>query len=773
MPSRTDGIAIAAAATCVAVVLSLALDLPVAMRTAAVLAFLCLAPGTAFVSAARGRAEPGLVLGISLGTTAVIAQSMLWLGAWWPRAFLYTLCGLCFLALAPTLEAIAAGGRIGGRAQAALQRIRRAIDEMSRAAMVHAIWIAVALVAWAASLFGTHLDRIGGLGLLQAMPPTYFFAFAFLLIGFALAATNDALDPRMLGFYVMALVVVLHATTAVLYDEPRYAWVYKHLGVINLIASTGGADRTVDIYNNWPSFFAANAWFSKTSGLAPIAYAGWAQLFFNLANVAAVRFTLRGVTRDERLLWSATVLFVLGNWVGQDYLAPQAFGFVLSLVLVGMWLRCGPRAVDGAPGWGRWPSPRVRRLAWGWLPPRVGDDAPAAARLGPRAALLAGGTCFLAVVTSHQLSPVFLILSVACLAAFRRRVRYRPRRVRLRATGAPGQPAVLAVLGGDGDGRGRGQRDDRDLPRLRVVVVMVAVEVWWLALAWPFVRQHFGLIQPSAGTSPSRDVGAALPGAALTFYAPAAVMAAIAALALIGFVRRLRVGKRDLVPACLIIAPLLGVAVQSYGGEGPFRAYLFALPWLAFLAAFACVRSPSTVGDVRLSLPRVTAGMLAIGTFLLIAYFGQELANRIPTDDVAASTWYERHAPAGSLRINLAPNAPTRLTARYPLVSLADPASLLEQPGFAGHPLGAADVPHLEQVIRQLGHHRAYVVLSDSQEDYARLNGLLPGGSVTSLATALGRSSEFRLVYSRPTAWIFQYSPRVGQTGASNPKVSR
>jgi hypothetical protein len=288
---------------------------------------------------------------------------------------------------------------------------------------------------------------------------------------------------------------------------------------------------------------------------------------------------------------------------------------------------------------------------------------------------------------------------------------------------------------------------------------MVAVEVGWVALAWPFVRRHFGLIQPSAGTSPIRDVSAALPGAALRLYAPAAVMAAITALALIGFGRRLRMGKRDLVPACLIIAPLLGVALQSYGGEGPFRAYLFALPWLAFLAAFACVRSPPPVGDVHLSLRRLLAVTPAIGAFLLVAYFGQELVNRIPSDDVAASTWYEQNAPAGSLRIDLAPDAPNRLTARYPLVSLADPPSLLEQPGFAGHLLGAADVAHLERVIRQLGHHRAYVVLSDSQEDYARLNGLSPEGSVASLRASLERSSDFRLVYGRPTAWTFQYSP--------------
>lgn len=755
--------ALAAAVTCIAAVASVALGLPAPVRAPAVLALLCLVPGTAFLTVARGRIEPGLVLGISLGSAALLAQTMLWLGAWWPRGALYGLSGACLLALAPSLARLSASRPAGGRARGPGQRLRLAAGAVTHAAAIHGGLIAVALVAWAASLLGTHLDRIGGLGLLQAMPPTYFLAFALLLVGFAVAAASDERDPRLLGAYVLALVVVIHATTAVLYAEPRYAWVYKHLGVINLIASTGRVDRSIDIYNNWPSFFAANAWLSKTSGLTPIAYAGWAQLFFNLVNVAAVRFALRGVTRDERVLWSAALLFELGNWVGQDYLAPQAFGFVLSLVVIGLWLRCGPRARERRRD--RWSAPALERLAGKLLAPRVAADELPAAPLGPRAALLAGGTCFVAVLTSHQLSPVLLILSVGCLAVFARR---RPARRRSSSRSGRFLIHVGAVRGLDPlTGRVPAQRDVREIPRPWLALLMGAVELWWVVLAWPFVEAHFSLIQPSAsGIAVSgRDLSAALPGAALGVYAPLAVAAAITALALVGFGRRLRAGKRDVVPACLIGAPLLGVAFQSYGGEGPYRAYLFALPWLAFLGALACARSRLPIAGAWLSVRRLIAVTPVIGALLLFAYFGQELANRIPPDDVAASTWYEQHAPAGSLQIDLVPTAPNRLTARYPLVSLADPPPLVEQPGFAGHRLGAADVQRLERVIARQGHHQAYVVLSQAQENYARLNGLLPSGAVTSFVAALERSSAFRLVYRRRSAWIFEYLPSVEQTG--------
>jgi hypothetical protein len=645
---------------------------------------------------------------VSLGIVAVAAQSMLWLGAWEPRAWLYVLSGAGLLILARTARPEVRGVRYRADDVVAVSRATRlALGRVRGDTAGHAITLVVALVLWLMSLGASDLGRMGGLGLLQALPPAYFAAFALVLVGYAVAAASDKPDPRLLGAYVVALILLLHATTALLYDEPRYAWTYKHIGVINLIAATGHTDRQIDVYNNWPAFFAANAWVSKTAGVAPILYAGWAQLFFNLIDVVAVRFALRAVTCDERVLWTSTFFFVLGNWVGQDYLAPQAFGFTESLIVLGLCLRCA----------------RARRL-----------DPPGPPPLGSRVALAAGGICFLAVVVSHQLSPLLLIVDVAALA------------ILLRA-----------------------------LP-LWIPAAMVAMEAWWLALAWPFLQRHFVLFDPGGGggaSAPGRDLAHAPPGAALSFYAPPVVMIVMTVLAGTGLVRRWRTGRRDLVAVCLVVTPGLVVTLQSYGGEGPYRAYLFSLPWLALLAAFACLGTPSRTRTMRLQGAHLLLSSVAISTCLLFAYFGQELANHIPPDDVRAAGWYEEHAPPGALRINLAPNAPDRLTSRYPLVSLSDPPSLLEEPGFAGHRLGAAQIPRLESYIRSLGHHRAYAVLTLGQENYARLNGLLPSGSVGALSAALQRSDAFRLVYRRPTAWIFAYVPADTAPGRAGHHKSR
>ncbi|HVG75551.1 MAG TPA: glycosyltransferase, partial [Thermoleophilaceae bacterium] len=547
-----------AAAGCLAAPLLVLLGAPSALRLPAVLVVMTLAPGAAFVAVFGRRAELGLVVGLSLGVTVVIAQCMIWFGVWAPDAALVALA----LACVPPLVA-----RLGLQLRrtlvptAALGGARFRLKDPGHAAV-----LGLALLCWAVSVARTDVSHIAGLGLLDALPVTYYVAIGLLILGFLDAATRSAPATRLLALYVVALIVVIHGTAPLLYDAPRYSWTYKHLGVIELIGSTGRVDRNIDIYNNWPAFFAANAWFSHVVGLRPIAYAEWAQVFFGVANVAALRFALRSLTDDETVLWTAAALFVLGNWVGQDYLAPQAFSFLLSLVIVGLCLRRVPNA---------------------------------------RAAAVAGAVCFIAVVTSHQLSPVMLIASLALVWLVTRRV------------------------------------------PLWVVAAMLAVEGWWLALASPFITRHFNLfdVGSAGGAAGARDLGAALPGAFLRTYAPAVVILTMGALAVAGGLRMMRRRQSVDVPACLVVAPLLVAVLQRYGGEGAYRAYLFALPWLAFFAASACLRLPRRRGRLRMSRRPLALAAGALSASMLFAYFGYELANHISPAEVHAQQWYERHAP--------------------------------------------------------------------------------------------------------------------------------
>jgi GT2 family glycosyltransferase len=247
--SPTDRAATAVAlGACVAAPIAVALGLPTGLRFAAVLALFCLAPGTALMWALRGRAELALTVGVSLGVTVVLAQSMLWLGFWHPQLYLYGLAGICF---PPLVSRVRLSRR--GPAGMAFRRAREVVTNAPHATLGHLTLLAAAVALWGASLTGAHLSRMAGIGLLDAMPSSFFIAFALIVVGFAVAASADEADTRLLALYLLALILVLQGTTAILYDEPRYPSLYKHLGVINLISATHAVERDIDVYNNWPA----------------------------------------------------------------------------------------------------------------------------------------------------------------------------------------------------------------------------------------------------------------------------------------------------------------------------------------------------------------------------------------------------------------------------------------------------------------------------------------------------------------------------------------
>jgi hypothetical protein len=576
-------------------------------------------------------------------------------------------------------------------------RDRRALRELSWPGGFQATLLAGSLALWGLSVHAIDLDSMAGVGLVNALPVQYFVALALLQVGFAVALTAKPIPRLIIGIYIMALIAVLHGTTPLLYDEPRYGWTYKHLGVIDFIATTGTVDRSIDIYHNWPGFFTLNAWLSDLTGIAPIDYAEWSQVFFNLLNVIVVQFALRGLTADDRLVYAATWLFLLANWVGQDYLAPQPLGFLLSMMVLGLCLRCAPSR--GHPG-------------------------PAASRttsLSPPAALLVGGLCYLALVITHQLSPAMVVAAVTGLALFVRRI---PLWI----------PAAMAL------------------------VELGWVGLAWPHVHEQFGLLSF---HPFSRPGGSYDRLAGLPGLAFVTWAMYLLGVVVALLALVGWLRRRRAGHRDIAVIAVAVGPPIVMLVQSYGGEATLRAFLFSLPWLSFFAAAACLPAHASRLPTWLRSWRLLVASAVMAPLLLVSYFGLELMNRMDPADVRAAAWYERHAPRGSLMLFVSPNFPNRLTARYARLQIPGDTYapvLADDKEVRERGVGPEDATAVERLLNENGAAHSYVVLSPSEERYVRLYGLLPPhGSLAGLERGLLASGDFRVVYRSGGARIFEY----------------
>ncbi|MCG6496120.1 glycosyltransferase [Kitasatospora sp. A2-31] len=635
-----------------------------------------------------------------------------------------------------------------------------------------------ALALWLLALSRTQLSRMGDLGLLQALPPAYFAALVLLTLGFVTALRAPRIRHRWPGAYVLALILVIHATPSLLYPTLRYAWAWKHVAIVDAMLRHGGTvpgAGKLDVYNQWPGFFELHALVLRATGLdSVLGYASWYPVITNLLLLGPLLMLYRSITRDRRLVWGGVWLYFSTAWVGQDYFSPQAFAYLVSLTVVALVMRQLAVTRTLAPA-GHGPAerragpPGARALSTAdEVPPRGGW------RVAPFLLLL---VLLAVIVSSHQLTPVMLAVSLALLALGRRNRR-----------------TVLPVLG-----------------------ALVGLTVLWDAtVARPFVSQNLAGLITALGSpdhnavSGLAQLGQAAPGQIMTSWADRFLTGAVLLLALAALVRRRSVRRVGLVP--LLVAPLLVLLANAYDGEMLFRAYLFALPAAAFLAATLLWgardakpadpkpadtqparpadarpadapsgpdsgspsdRTPAPPagrpgGPVRTGLTAVV--LLGLLGGMLFGYFGKESMNYF-TPQEAAALRYVAATPAGSRIVSLTANEPggelhyddhDRLVlsdaSHEDLKRLvANPGDvlrmMLERPNVAGGP--------------------TYLILTRAQLAECELTGLLPVSATEGFAAAAATAPDLRLVFSNDDSVVYQYVPSGGVGAGSAPTGGR
>ena len=206
----------------------------------------------------------------------------------------------------------------------------------------------VSIVLWAIGVSRTNATTLGPFGLPAQLPVVFYAGVALLVLSAVVELTIDKPSRWRMAEHAVGLVVMLYGTGAVVYPEGRYSWLYKTIGVIQYVNVHGQLNSTIDIYQNWPGFFALAAWFGKVAGVSsPLAYAKWAQVVFELAALPLLYLIYDALSLTFRQRWMALLLYPAANWIGQDYLSPQGLGTVLSLGIMALtmhWLYTGNRA---------------------------------------------------------------------------------------------------------------------------------------------------------------------------------------------------------------------------------------------------------------------------------------------------------------------------------------------------------------------------------------------------------------------------------------------
>lgn len=546
-------------------------------------------------------------------------------------------------------------------------------------------------------------SRIGAWGLIEALPPLYYVSIVLLTASFFTELFSTAHRPSgaVLATHVVGMVVLLHGAPGFLESEPRFATAWLHAGFTGQILDHGVSRPKVDARFDWPGFFGAAAAAAGSGGLrSALPLLRWAPVFMVLLYLPSLYVIGRHLTRSAVTAWLGIWMFLLVNWVGQDYFAPQSVGLVLYLALVAIlvtFFRQG-RHLPIGPGVSRW---RDR------LPLDGSPDIATGPRL--RVALvvllvLAAG----ALAMSHQLSPIALVIGSAALVL--------AGRSRLLA-----YPVVAAVL--------------------TVGWISVGATAYWVGHK-DALFGSFGDVQSVF----SHSVGERLAGSAIhqqvvhirLGYTVGVWVLTAAALVLL-WVRR----RPPVTLTALATAPFLMV-VQDYGTEGLLRVFLFSAPFATLVVVQAVVELARDHGRFVLG-----AVAIALVPLFVLTRYGNESFEQVRPAEVQAMRTVFRIAPPGSDLVS-----PTSQIAwRFAHAADFDFKRPHDRVGFR-----RAD-PAAVRVLRATSAPAVptYLIVTTSQIQYAVQALGEPPDWFDRVRALLTPENGYRLVYRNADAEVYQW----------------
>jgi hypothetical protein len=585
---------------------------------------------------------------------------------------------------------------------------------MTRRIQPQLVLAVLGLGAWAYGVAHMRRPAIGLYGLLASVDVWFLLGLVALVVGFVLELRRHESRGWLLCLQLVGLIIAIHATVPIVYGTPEYAWVYKHIGIAQALGRYGHITDPSNIYQQWPALFAAVAALSGLGHVGPLSFAAWAPVAFELADALVLLGIFRTLAGERRIAYLAVLLYEgLISWVGQDYLSPQAFAYLLWLGLVLIivrWLRVNAPVSESRGRLARLRAPLLTGLE---APPepvgrlaRLRARGRLARRQSRAAALVA--VIFFAIVAAHQLTPY------VALAGF----------------------GAIALL---------------DLGRPRwLLFVLAAIAGGYLAPRYSLIANDFGglfsglnPIKNASGSRGTYHAGAQ----ATTAWIVRGLAVSMWLLAMAALVRRRRALGRVAIPAVLAFSPFVILLAQSYGGEAIYRVYLFSAPWCALLIAWMLY-------ELRGPLRRwaLAAAVCLVALFAgLQGLYGPVLVNAFTPAELAASRWLYGHIPRGSLIVLPVGDFPALWTAGYNAYELQVMPS---DPQFGGAWMDEANVSEVERWVAALGHRSAYVVVSRSMGAYASYFGAPMG--YAQLVRALPTRSGWSVVYRNVDATVYR-----------------
>jgi hypothetical protein len=602
-------------------------------------------------------------------------------------------------------------------------------------------------------LRGVDPADIDGLGLISALPTTAFIAILIMIVSFFITVTQSTDRKFLLLFQIAAITFALHGAGALVADEPRFPTAYIHAGFVEFIGRTGETAINIDARMGWPGFFALFAFVTKAAGitdLTPILQ--WTPLLSNLLYLLPFVLILRQVVATTRARWFAALLFVLVQWIGQDYFSPQGFTFALYLAFVAILLRWFGRVETRTKPI---PPKGLRKLIGKLDAMTPGELANTGTfRADKLLMLMMLVALFVASVASHQITPFMMLGVVTAFLIFKR------------TTLTWALPFFLGLV---------------------VLAWISYMTVGFWASQIDTIFGGLGNILQNLRSNTGDRIEGTDPAHAMVLQARLGILAVILGCAAVGIFRRFRRGVFDRSALILLCVPVLALGLQSYGGEIGLRIYMFALPGACLLAAYAFFPNlPADSADVReetvplrkrnvrfnpeltkrISIVLAACFAVMFAFAFLVARYGNEKFERVTTGEVAALHYVYDHDEPSARVLYLVPKEGPEVTPTLPWGERD-----VEKVSFNLQALVHKDPAQISDAVQALkeASRNSYLMVSRGQVSYLQLNEGFPADWGEKFRAALDKSPDLKRVYSNADAALYTWKNFVRGTEIPEP----
>jgi hypothetical protein len=597
------------------------------------------------------------------------------------------------------------GSAVGGGS--AMTLAMRRLDAPARALVVGWVMVAAGLVAWLVTLRPLHASDLSDIGLISALAPGTWLAIALITVAFTVAVELRPISLPLAIWSMLSMALVLYATPALVEALPRFNTTYVHIGLMEAIVRSGRLFPEFDARYSWPLFFTAGAMISQLARVDLLTIAAWVPLATSLAVLPALWVLTHAFANDHRIALVAMWIFLLADWVGQDYLSPQGMNLVIYVWFLAIVSLVFRRAAQPRP----WVT---RAMARSRLPMQIFLDAmgrpvgPAIARAGML--LIVVFLAFLSAA-SHQLTPFAMV----------------------------GASLGLALVG---------RTSLRSLP-----IIVAVITALWVSLAGQDyllgnlaqLLKDFG---DPAGNASTSVAGRVHGSAGHVFVVTERIFytAAFWGVAALGVYRRIRAGFWDVGAMVLAVVPFTIIIFQSYGGEVFLRSFLLSLPAMCFFAAAAIY--PVFYAHSRFQAVALVVLSVGLIAGFMVARYGNERADLVEVGELQGADRAYTVMPQGSLITTVDYNSPIR----YRFVDLYD---YLELEGRVAD-LTPTEIARQVELVRD--GRPAFLFLTRGQQALEELVGN-SAQDWTTMVSELDASPRFEPVFQTADASLYRLVP--------------